>query len=211
VPWPQGSTLAREIAKGEQALLVDLTADLAGQEEGSRPDAVEAQFGVSLLDGLHSLSSEIASVVHALLSSERHHAAVRADSSLAPQAFYEGARLHPAVTLTQRHALQDFEYAGVVIPQGTAVTMAWLFGNRDPEVFDGPNDYKFDRPNRRQTTFGGGFYICPGRNVVKLLCETVITALTAPSVEIVATGDANWVSGSGLHEIERMPVSIRRH
>ena len=204
-------TLAREIAKGEQELIVELSAALADMGEVGRPDALEVHFGVSLLDGLHSLSSEIASVVHALLRSEEHHAAVRADGSLVSQAFHEGARLHPAVTLTQRHALTDFEYAGVAIPEGTAVTMAWLLGNRDPDAFERPNAYELERSNRPQTTFGGGFYICPGRNVVKMLCEAVLTALTAPSVEIVATGDVSFVPGSALHEVQRMPVSIRRH
>ena len=88
--------------------------------------------------------------------------------------------------------------------------MVWLLGNRDPEAFDCPNKYQLERPNRSQRTFGGGFYICPGRNVVKLVCETVLTALTAQSVDVALTGDVSFVPGSALHEVARMPASIRR-
>jgi cytochrome P450 len=202
-------TLSRRIAEADDGMLADLAASFADLGEVDRPETLESLFGVSLLEGLHSLSSEIASVVLALVSSGAHHAAVRADPELVSKAFYEGARLHPAVTLTQREALADFDYSGVRIPAGTPVTMVWLLGNRDPAAFDRPNAYELDRPNRSQRTFGGGFYICPGRNLVKLVCETVLAALTAPSVELALTGDASFIPGSALHEVAQMPASIR--
>ena len=202
--------LSRRIADADDGMLAELAASFTDMGEIGRPETLESLFGVSLLDGFHSLSSEIASVVLALVSSESDHAAVRADPRLVSKAFYEGTRLHPAVALTRREALDDFEYAGVSIPAGTPVTMVWLLGNRDPEAFDCPNKYQLERPNRSQRTFGGGFYICPGRNVVKLVCETVLTALTAQSVDVALTGDVSFVPGSALHEVARMPASIRR-
>jgi cytochrome P450 len=203
-------TLARQIAAAEDGMLAELVSCFADMGEVGRPEALESLFGVSLLDGLHSLSSEIASVVVALVSCESQYAAVRADPGLVSKAFYEGARLHPAVTLTQREALCDFEYADVTIPAGTPVTMVWLLGNRDPAAFDRPSEYELERPNRRQRTFGGGFYICPGRNVVKLVCETVLEALAAPSVELALAGEVSFVPGSALHEVAQMPACVRR-
>jgi cytochrome P450 len=204
-------TLSRRIAEADDGMLADLAGSFADMGEVGRPEPLESVFGVALLDGLHSLSSEIASVVLALLRSTRDHAAVRADPALVTKAFYEGARLHPAVTLTQREALDDFGYAGVNIPAGTSVTMVWLLGNRDPAAFDRPNEFELERPNRHQRTFGGGFYICPGRNVVKLVCETVLAALTEPSVELALAGPVSFVPGSALHEVARMPTSVRLH
>jgi cytochrome P450 len=204
------SVVERQISKCDRPIFAALVSSVEQMDEGDRPESLASLFGVSLLDGLHSLASEIASVVHALLSSERHLAAVREDRGLVTSAFYEGARLHPAVSVTSRQALRDFEYRGMVVPEGTAVTMAWLFGNRDPAAFERPGEYELDRSYRRQTTFGGGFYICPGRNVVKLLSEIVVKALTEPSVQIVPTGTVDWIAGSALHELDTMPVAIRR-
>jgi cytochrome P450 len=204
------SVVARQIGKADRPIFAALVRDTEQMDEAYRPSSLASLFGVSLLDGLHSLASEIASIVHALLSSERHLAAVRENRNLVTSAFHEGVRLHPAVSVTSRQALRDFEYQGLVVPAGTAVTMAWLFGNRDPAAFERPGEYEFERSNRRQTTFGGGFYICPGRNVVKLLGEIVLAALTEPSVEIVPTGTARWIAGSALHELATMPVAIRR-
>jgi hypothetical protein len=43
-----------------------------------------------------------------------------------------------------------------------------------------------------------------------MLSEAVLTAVTAPGVEMVPTGPVQWVAESGLHECEHMPVAIRR-
>ena len=207
------ATLKRERRSRDNELLTELTKayDAMEDDAAGRPEVLESVFGVSLLDGLHSLGAEIANVVHALLASERHLATVRADASLVTSAFYEGARLHPAVTLTRRFALRDFQFAGVLIPAGTDVTMVWLLGNRDPTVFEEPNHYELHRPIRPQMTFGGGFYICPGRNVVKMLSEAVLSGLTQGDVEIRPAGPVEWTPNTGVHELEAMPVTIRRY
>lgn len=189
-----------------------MTADYRAMEESSagRPAVLAAMFGASLLDGLHSLGAVIASVVYGLLHAPAALAAVRADQSLVPAAFQEGVRLHPTVIFTQRHARRDLVIEDVAVPAGTAVTMAWLIGNRDPAVFDEPNTYRLGRAQRAQTTFGGGFYICPGRNLVRLLSEIVLAAVTALSVTIEPVGAASWLPATGLHELAAMPVAVRR-
>ena len=205
-------TVGRRRSAGGQPLLVDLSADHAALdgETADRLPPLDALFGAGLLDGLHSLGGVIASVVHALLQAPDAHAAVCGDQRLVAPAFLEGVRLHPAVILTQRQALRDLSIHDVRVPAGSPVTMAWLFGNRDPAAFDAPWVYRLGRPQRHQSTFGGGAYVCPGRNVVRLLGEMVLAALTAPSVTIESAGPARWVPATGLHELDSMPVVLRR-
>ena len=70
------SVVARQIRKADQPIFAALVRDTEQMDEAHRPESLASLFGVSLLDGLHSLAGEIASVVHALLSSERHLAEV---------------------------------------------------------------------------------------------------------------------------------------
>src|SRR5262249_18495467 len=146
----------------------------------------------------------------ALLEAEAAHAQVRADQALIPNAFSEGIRLHPPVSLTQRFTLADVTYEDVQIPTGTRVSMLWLFGNRDPEAFEAPDEFQLQRPVNRQATFGGGFHICPGRSIARVIAEAMIRGLTAPGIEIVASAEAPWVPGSMMHELIEMPVAISR-
>jgi cytochrome P450 len=204
------AALEREIQAGHHALVTDLKLDHEQSEVATRPPNPCVSFAINMSDGWCTFSSAVAGIMHTLLSDEPSLARVKEDSSLVPSAVMEGLRLHGAALLTQREAAGDFDYDGVAIPSGTALTMLWLFGNRDPAVFEDPNSYKLDRENRnRQTTFGGGLYLCSGKNVVRMLCETAVEVLTRPSVDITLTGDLQWVPASANHEVEAMPVTIR--
>ncbi|GHE88844.1 hypothetical protein GCM10017786_21080 [Amycolatopsis deserti] len=87
--------------------------------------------------------------------------------------------------------------------------MLWAFGNRDPETYEKPNEYRLERDHRAlQTTFGTGFYTCPGRHVAKLISETILSALCDSSLEVVVN-DVEEGQASFVHEPARMVVSIR--
>jgi cytochrome P450 len=206
------ATIRRQIDAGTQSLLAELVTDYASLplDAPGRPVVLEEVFGASLLDGLHSLGGVIANVTYGLLCAPEALAAVRQDRDLVRAAYHEGVRLHPAVILTQRHASEDLVIDDLLVPGGTPVTMGWLLGNRDPEAFDDPDCFRLGRPVGPQATFGGGFHICPGRNIVKFLCETVIRAITDSSVQIELAGECRWLPATGLHELKSMPILIKR-
>ena len=200
--------LRREIDAGQNAFLRDLRADFESIDGTGRPDSLEAHFGVSLVDGLHTLPAEIVSVAYALTASPASLARVRADPSLVTDAYYEAVRLHPGVTVTQRYALDEFEFDGLTIPSGSVIMMLWLLGNRDPEVFNAPNEFRLGRNHRPDTTFGGGSYICPGRNIVKMLCEVTLEELIRPGVDLAFTAQPRWAPASAIHEPIAAPARI---
>ena len=190
--------LERGLRRGEHPMLLELASDHDAMEPLGRPENSCAHFGSALLDGFHTLGAIIAGVVYAMLKGNVQPRALPTDGSPATNVFHEGSRLHPAVTFTLRQAAEDFVYDGTLIARDANVAMMWLFGNRDPDVFADPNAYVLERPNRsKQYTFGGGFYICPGRNIVKMLCETIIEEFVRSSVE--ARGDRRGHLGSRQH------------
>jgi cytochrome P450 len=205
------TALERSVREGGHEVLLELVADFDAMPELGKPANACQSFAITLVDAFHTFGTATAGVTHALLSNPDALARVRRDRTLIEAAFLEGIRLHGGVILTAREALDDFEYNGVAIPEGTALMMMWLFANRDPEVFPEPSTYKFERHDRvKQTPFGGGLYMCPGRNAVRMLGETAIRLLTEPNIEIIPTGDVVWAPQSSIHEIASMPVSIRR-
>lgn len=201
--------LTREISIGQHAVLNELTADYQQMGEVGRPHDIATHFGVALPDGFNTLGSLTANALCTLLSNQDALAEVRADPSLVSDAWLEGQRLNPVVVATQRQAIADMVYDGVFLPKGTVLTMLWLFGNRDPEVFDQPNSYRLHRDNRgKQTTFGGGFYACPGRPSARLIGEMVIRALTAPGVS-ATVNEFEWSRRSLAHDPARASLTIR--
>ncbi len=62
-----------------------------------------------------------------------------------------------------RTALRDVEIAGTVIPEGAKVMVHYGSANRDPALFDGPAEFRIDRPDvRHHVAFGKGAHFCVG-------------------------------------------------
>lgn len=206
------AVLEREQQTDSHQILVGLVEDFENMGEVGRPSNICAHLGAGISDGFGTLAGMVANVVQSLLEAPDSLVEVRADRSLVTSAWFEGSRLNPAVLGTQQGALEDFEYDGVLVPKGTVITLLWLYGNRDPEIWDNPQEYRLQRGHRtRQSTFGGGFYICPGRHLVRFMSELVIRHLTEPSVEVEATGDIGWSKGSWVHHPSCMPLRIGRN
>lgn len=178
---------------------------------GVRPESVGMLMASNLFDGFHTAGAGAANCVYRLLSNPAALAQVRNDRSLVTSAVFEGLRLDPPLTLSQRYAMEDFAFEGVQVPKGTQVIMLWGAGNRDPQAFPNPDTYELSRPQRAATSFGGGVRMCMGRSIAQLLIETVVEAVTAPDITVALTGEGcALLPLSLMRQFDTMPVTIAR-
>lgn len=66
-----------------------------------------------------------------------------------------------------RLATRDVEVDGVTIPAGARVNLWLAAGNRDPRVFDRPDEFDIHRPKHHHLGFGLGPHRCLGMDVAK--------------------------------------------
>ncbi len=78
-----------------------------------------------------------------------------------------------------RVAKEDLEIAGQPIAKGDLVVVAMPAANRDPRVFDNPDEPDFDRKMTRHLAFGYGVHQCLGQNVARAELTTIIPQLFA--------------------------------
>ena len=101
-----------------------------------------------------------------LLSTLLHRPAVlrhvAADRSLVPHAVHELLRFEPPVPMNPRMATDPGRIGDVVVPAGAPVMMGIAAANRDPDVFERPDEYDIDRGETDIMTFGFGPKFCPG-------------------------------------------------
>jgi cytochrome P450 len=69
------------------------------------------------------------------------------------------------------------ELGGVQIPAGAALDVVIAAANRDPAVFENPDEFDIFRPQKRSTTFGFGPHICIGQHLARLEMAVAINAL----------------------------------
>ena len=90
-------------------------------------------------------------------------------------------RFDPPLQLFERWVLtDDFAVAGVPIPRGAKIAMLFGSANRDPRVFERPDDFDVARENAVQHIgFGGGIHVCIGAPLARIELEASLEALRA--------------------------------
>jgi len=200
----------RTLAAGGNDLLTTMAEDFGAITIKGKPESVAMSLAANLIDGFHTAALAAANAVYQLLCNPQAEAEVRGNAQLVGAALDEGLRMSPPVIVTHRYALEAFEFDDVTIPAGTAIAMLWSAGNRDPDLFENPNEYVLTRRRRYEATFGGGAHLCPGRNIAKLIAMRIIARLFAPDVRIQLTGPVEWIKESTMRQPYRMPVQIDR-
>lgn len=102
---------------------------------------------------------------------------VRADRSLVRKVVDGGMRWETASQFLARQATVDVEIGGVTIPAGAALSLASGSANRDEDIFENPDEFDIDRPQRINLGFGAGPHLCLGMQVAKAEMEAMLNAL----------------------------------
>ncbi len=204
------NSVHRSLERGGNELLEAMKAEYDSIALEGKPVNIGLAISSNVIDGFHTAALGAANIVYLLLQHPDALAAVRADPALMSNAINEGFRMFPPVITTHRYALEDFEYGGFHIPRGTAMAMLWAAGNRDPELHENPNTYDIYRRQKADTTFGGGLHICPGRNIGRMIAETVLKRVVRPEIDIQLSGPFDWIARSTMRQPHRMPVTITR-
>jgi cytochrome P450 len=90
---------------------------------------------------------------------------LRNDPESIPTAAEEFLRTLSPVQAMARTCKADVEMSGQQIKAGERVVLVFGAGNRDPEVYDDPDEIRLDRENNRHLAFGGGIHRCLGSNL----------------------------------------------
>src|SRR6266542_4110159 len=91
----------------------------------------------------------------------------------------EMIRFDPPLQLFERWVLaDDFGIGNVPIPRGAKIALLFGSANRDPRVFERPDEFDVARKNAVQHIgFGGGIHVCIGAPLARIELEASLEAL----------------------------------
>ncbi|WP_308249965.1 cytochrome P450 [Sphaerisporangium fuscum] len=126
---------------------------------------------------------------------------------LAPAAVEEAARFDAPVQAFHRTVARPVTLAGVELPAGASVLVAFGSANRDETRFDRPDVFDITRRPVRHVAFGHGVHACPGsqlaREQVRVTLETLARRLPglrlAPGEPVVMQPTLIHRSPEALH------------
>lgn len=119
---------------------------------------------------------------------------LRSNLDLMPQAVEEFLRYDSSVQLSGRDALEDTEVCGIKVPRGRNILTLLAAGNRDPEVFERPDELDITREKVKPLSFGGGIHLCLGAQLARIEADEALRVLLArlPELELDDPTHPDW-------------------
>jgi cytochrome P450 len=106
--------------------------------------------------------------LHALLSLERSFVQIKSETEDINDVVEELIRYDSPLQFFQRYALEDIEIGGHNISKGSKVAILLGSANRDPRIFENPDQINFKREMKDHSSWGGGIHFCIGTHLAKL-------------------------------------------
>ena len=106
--------------------------------------------------------------LHALLTLNKSFEEVKNETEDINDVVEELIRYDSPLQFFQRYALEDTEIGGHTISKGSKVAILLGSANRDPRVFESPDQINFKRKMKDHSSWGGGIHFCIGTHLAKL-------------------------------------------
>lgn len=198
--------------KGSQARLATDLINAAKQELISW-EGVAAIYAHLLFAGHHTTTFAIGNAVNALMRHRGQWEKLCADPGLAASATDEVLRFDPPVLIPPaKRVIGDPMVAGTEeLPAGTSVWLCTAAANRDPDVYENPEELQIDRKPNPHVTFGYGLHHCLGAPVARLEIRVLLTALATrfPKLRLaVPSQEISYTQLAPLRGLSSLPVHL---
>jgi cytochrome P450 len=192
---------------------IGLISDLVEASHSSTP--ASAEDIVKVVAGLVSVgtgTTNIAAVrgLRALLMNPDQLDLLRDAPSLLPDAVSELLRYDNGIVLMTRYVDTDFELRGQALRRGQLVLLCVLGANRDPAVFDDPEQLDLRRDTKEALTFGRGPHFCIGANIARAELRLMIAAALEflPPGARLLEDQIRWTQKGLLSQLKTLPVDF---
>ncbi|EHB55747.1 cytochrome P450 [Mycolicibacterium rhodesiae JS60] len=179
-------------------------------EDGDLTDLEVKMFaGLLLGAGFITTAHAFGNAVVALIRNPDQLARLRADPDGWPNAVEEVLRYDSVLQMTARIATEPVRIDGHLIKQGQAIYLLAGGANRDPAVFDRPDDFDVTRANAREHLgFGTGIHACLGAALARMELTIGLRALFERFPELALAGTPTLNDSTLLHGVRHLPVSL---
>ena len=204
------ATIERLRGSPDESLLSALVN--APQEMRLTDDEIRCNALIIFFGGISTVEALILNTAWAVLSQAQIYQRVQQDLTLLPAVIEETVRWHSPVQSATRHVTQSREFHGVNFSAGDIVNCMLGAANRDPRVFDNPQDFDISRPNiNKHMGFALGSHHCLGSHLARAEAQIALQQIfmRLPDLRL----DSNKPikpQGSEFHQPQSLPLCWRR-
>ncbi|MCI0849850.1 MAG: cytochrome P450 [Chloroflexi bacterium] len=203
--------LQKALARHREAPLDDLLNDLLEAEAAGSMDSEETLDTAIILyiAGLETTVRTISTGVYHLLKHKEQLEALRRDPTLIAPVTEEVLRYDSPVHAISRKAQEDVELGGRTIARGQKVLLMLAAANRDPDVFDHPDELDIEREENPHIAFGSAIHACLGGDLARLEIQIAIGTLVRRFPRLrLASEDLVWEGSFIIRGLKSLPVAL---
>ena len=122
----------------------------------------------------------------------------------------ESLRFDAPIQAWRRQAKEDVQLEGITIPAGSRILMLFSSANRDPAVFEEPDDFNPARKNLPQhLSFGQGLHFCMGAPLARLEVEIMLEEVSRrfPNMSVVPGQVPQYVPNTSFRALRKLMVT----
>ena len=131
-----------------------------------------------------------------------------ADEVLLTSAIEEMLRFESPIQRGWRRIAEDCELHGQRLQEGQLLYLMLGAANRDPRLFDEPEDFRVDRKPNGHVAFGLGVHFCVGAPLSRLEAKIAFPALLALPQLQLALDDVEWTPSITHRGLESRSVAF---
>ncbi|TDT16393.1 hypothetical protein BDK89_1982 [Ilumatobacter fluminis] len=179
---------------GDDLISFLLNAELDGEPVPMH--VIRGNLGLMLIAGIDTTWSSIGSALWHLASHPDDRRRLVDEPELIPTAVEEFLRAYSPVTMA-RLATHDTMLGDREVKAGERVLLPFPAANRDPDMFERPEEVIIDRQVNRHVAFGAGIHRCLGSNLARLEMQVAIEEMLAmiPEFELEDPDAVTWAGG----------------
>ncbi|SDG51324.1 Cytochrome P450 [Lentzea fradiae] len=207
------TTITEEMTRRTENGLGDdlLSAIMRGTVEGRPLEAIEVIMYafVMFLAGMDTTSGLLGNALVELDRRPDLRRRLIEDRSLLATATEEFLRRDTPSQGLARTVTRDTTFFGQRLNEGDSVLMMFAAANRDPAVFDRPDEIDLDRPHYRHLAFGIGAHHCLGANLARTMFRVVLDEILTRLPDFRVTGPGERFADAGeIHALRSLPVAF---
>jgi cytochrome P450 len=192
----------------------DLISFLLNAEIDGEPvpmHVIRGNVGLMLIAGIDTTWSSIGSALWHLATHPEDRKRLVDEPELIPTAVEEFLRAYSPVSMA-RVATRDTTLGDREVKKGDRVILSFPAANRDPEVFENPEEVIIDRERNRHVAFGSGIHRCAGSNLARMEMQVAIEEMLrmVPEFELEEGGEVTWAGGQ-VRGPRNIPVVFPTH
>ena len=177
----------------------DLISFLLAAELDGKPvpmPVIRGNVGLMLIAGIDTTWSSIGSALLHLATHPEDRQRLVDEPELIPTAIEEFLRAYSPVTMA-RVATRDTMLGDREVKAGERVMLTFPAANRDPAMFENPEEVIIDREHNRHIAFGSGIHRCAGSNLARMEMQVAIEEFLKmiPEFEIDDADAVTWAGG----------------